>query len=180
MTRTVGWFTSLYPVLIESDPSTELGRLIKQTKEMLREIPHQGSSYGVLRYMARDAGIRSALPDIRASLCVNFLGDFDGPMTRDGWTVSGLSLGPMVSPKARRPFALALSGFVAGGKLRFSFHYNSLRLAQSNIRAFADAFLVRFRQTVEHCRARGAQEVTPSDLTYSKIGLDELEALYRD
>ncbi len=51
VSRTVGWFTSLYPLSLYGDGS-DLGVLLKRTKERLREVPRHGHGYGVLRYLA--------------------------------------------------------------------------------------------------------------------------------
>ena len=57
ISRTVGWFTTLYPVVLEI-PSGSLGRPVLQgVKEQLRRVPHRGLGYGLLRYL------RQASPD---------------------------------------------------------------------------------------------------------------------
>ena len=54
LSRTVGWFTSMYPVGLECAPGLSDGDLIKGTKEGLRGIPDKGLGYGVLRYLSGD------------------------------------------------------------------------------------------------------------------------------
>ncbi|MCK1798057.1 amino acid adenylation domain-containing protein [Streptomyces sp. XM4193] len=83
--RTVGWFTSLYPVRLRLegiDPRTALtdpeqaGRLLKSLKEQLRAVPGGGAGYGRLRYLDAHAGPRLArLP--RPEAAFNYLGRFD-------------------------------------------------------------------------------------------------------
>src|SRR5205814_631230 len=59
VSRTEGWFTSLYPVLFTlpqeagSDPSGQ-AQWIKTIKEQLRSVPHKGIEYGLLRYLNED------------------------------------------------------------------------------------------------------------------------------
>ncbi|MBD8842487.1 hypothetical protein IFU39_32510, partial [Paenibacillus sp. CFBP 13594] len=53
LSRTVGWFTTLYPVLLEGEVEDELSVTIKRVKEGLRKVPHKGFSYGALKYVAR-------------------------------------------------------------------------------------------------------------------------------
>src|SRR6185369_504086 len=60
LSRTVGWFTSIYPVLLELS-ETDAGATLKSIKEQLRAIPQRGIGYGLLRYMSRDKEIANKL-----------------------------------------------------------------------------------------------------------------------
>ncbi|TMC21727.1 MAG: amino acid adenylation domain-containing protein [Chloroflexi bacterium] len=87
VSRTVGWFTSLYPVVFilqqnggmePSDRLSQQRRWIKTIKEQLRSVPHKGVGYGLLRYLSDDPELReqlaSALP---SEVSFNYLGQFD-------------------------------------------------------------------------------------------------------
>ena len=61
LSRTVGWFTSLFPVGLDTGPidiaealagGPSVGRAIKRIKEQLRAIPGRGLGYGLLRVHA--------------------------------------------------------------------------------------------------------------------------------
>ncbi len=75
LTRTVGWFTSLFPVSLS--PAPALSASVKAIKEQLRAVPDKGLGYGVLRYLGE--------PEVRAELAAlpapritfNYLGQFD-------------------------------------------------------------------------------------------------------
>ncbi len=49
VSRTVGWFTSVYPVALEDDADPVV--LLKRTKEALRAVPNRGVGFGALRYL---------------------------------------------------------------------------------------------------------------------------------
>ncbi|OPG79861.1 non-ribosomal peptide synthetase, partial [Pseudomonas ogarae] len=51
LTRTVGWFTSVYPVRL-SPVGDDFSASIKAIKEQLRAVPHKGLGHGVVRYLA--------------------------------------------------------------------------------------------------------------------------------
>ncbi|MCP4147041.1 MAG: non-ribosomal peptide synthetase, partial [bacterium] len=58
--RTVGWFTSQYPVLLDlyhvpGDKPDNLSNTVKSVKETLRRIPNKGINYGVLKYLTTKA-----------------------------------------------------------------------------------------------------------------------------
>ena len=54
ISRTVGWFTTLYPVILDMSESANLPYLIKTVKEDLRRIPNHGIGYGILKYLTLD------------------------------------------------------------------------------------------------------------------------------
>src|SRR5690606_37156096 len=53
VTRTVGWFTSIFPVILEI-PAHSVSQVIKTVKETMRSVPRKGIGYGILKYLARD------------------------------------------------------------------------------------------------------------------------------
>ena len=76
LSRTVGWFTSIFPVFMQLADSEEPGQALMDVKEQLRKIPNRGIGYGLLRYMRQDdiAGQLRAFP--RAEVSFNYLGQF--------------------------------------------------------------------------------------------------------
>ncbi|MBD5025996.1 hypothetical protein GUF51_15010, partial [Xanthomonas citri pv. citri] len=85
ISRTVGWFTSIYPVWLDmrdsdhKDKEERLGHLIKQTKDMLHRIPHKGAGYGVLKYISKRWGSQKNSPEIS----FNYLGQFESGRTAE-------------------------------------------------------------------------------------------------
>nr|UXE44290.1 linear gramicidin synthase subunit B [uncultured bacterium] len=61
LSRTVGWFTSLYPVPLELPAGGGIGEALKSIKEQLRQVPNHGIGYGILRYLSDNTEVRSAL-----------------------------------------------------------------------------------------------------------------------
>ncbi|MDI5790331.1 condensation domain-containing protein [Bacillus licheniformis] len=59
ISRTVGWFTSQFPALIQLRHSEDIGYQIKQIKEELRHIPNKGIGYGIYRYLTEEGKRRS-------------------------------------------------------------------------------------------------------------------------
>ncbi|MEO0869325.1 MAG: condensation domain-containing protein [Cyanobacteria bacterium J06642_11] len=60
LSRTVGWFTTTYPVSFHIDTADSCVELLKSVKEQLRQVPHRGIGYGMLRYLS-DATTRQRL-----------------------------------------------------------------------------------------------------------------------
>jgi hypothetical protein len=83
LSRTVGWFTSLFPVVLDAD-EPEPRRLICSVKEQLRRIPHRGLGYGMLRFLAAEEELVPAVP---AALSFNYLGQFDAALQQGSFLV---------------------------------------------------------------------------------------------
>ncbi|PTX63162.1 non-ribosomal peptide synthase protein (TIGR01720 family)/amino acid adenylation domain-containing protein, partial [Kordia periserrulae] len=79
ISRTVGWFTSLYPLKLEV--SETIGVQLRDTKDMLREVPDGGLGYGALRYLSDTP---EAYTYSKGGILFNYLGDFDGTVSEEG------------------------------------------------------------------------------------------------
>jgi len=97
LTRTLGWFTTVYPVWVETGPidaaevragGEDVARLIKRIKEQLRRTPGEGLGYGLLRYL--NPATRPVLADLAsAQIGFNYLGRFGGPGGGDQGSAGG-------------------------------------------------------------------------------------------
>ena len=75
LSRTVGWFTTIYPVLLDVSEATNAEEMLEAVKQQLRAVPNKGIGYGLLRYMSGDAEVFTSLP--QAQVNFNYLGQFD-------------------------------------------------------------------------------------------------------
>ncbi|MEU6298341.1 amino acid adenylation domain-containing protein [Streptomyces erythrochromogenes] len=109
LSRTVGWFTTLFPVTVDPGPAAadpgdpaHLAAALKAVKEDLARVPRGGLSYGVLRHLA-DARFDAPAPQV----LFNYLGRFDAGSAGD-WELAGTTgqLGEKRDPGMRLPRAL--------------------------------------------------------------------------
>src|SRR5205807_2002677 len=78
LSQTVGWFTTIFPVLLDLEGEWEAGRALKQIKEQLRQVPGRGFGYGMLRFVHPDEQVRGTLAGLpQAQISFNYLGQFD-------------------------------------------------------------------------------------------------------
>ncbi|HJP95206.1 MAG TPA: amino acid adenylation domain-containing protein [Pyrinomonadaceae bacterium] len=78
LSRTVGWFTTIFPVLLEVSNSSAPGETLKSVKEQLRRVPNRGIGYGLLRYLRGDEAICTQLEKFpQAQVSFNYLGQLD-------------------------------------------------------------------------------------------------------
>ncbi|MGZ4123447.1 MAG: amino acid adenylation domain-containing protein, partial [Tumebacillaceae bacterium] len=78
LSRTVGWFTTLYPLHLQLEGVQQPGNRIKSVKEQLRSVPNRGFGYGVLRYLSADAETKRLLQEMpQPEVIFNYLGQLD-------------------------------------------------------------------------------------------------------
>ncbi|HEX8272303.1 MAG TPA: amino acid adenylation domain-containing protein [Longimicrobiaceae bacterium] len=178
LSRTVGWFTTVFPVRLETGRAAGPGETLKAVKEQLRSIPGRGIGYGVLRYLGDDdvaAPLRSQ-PD--AEISFNYLGHFDGaPSTPGRFRPVEQDAGPPRAPGGRRRHLLEVVGAVVGDRLELTWVYGEGAHSRATVERFARDYLDELRALVAHCMSPGAGGFTPSDFPEAELSQDELDAL---
>ncbi len=170
ISHTIGWFTALFPLLLDLGKAVDTGEQIKTIKEQFHAIPHNGLSFGVLRYLSADKTMREALKPLdKMQIIFNYLGQFDGgeegPFREaDGWQ------GPDHAPEAARLAAVEINGQISGGILTFTFSYSRELHREETIRSWAEDFIGELRGILEHCKNPQAAVKTASD--FKMAGLD--------
>ncbi|MGK9247896.1 amino acid adenylation domain-containing protein, partial [Inquilinus limosus] len=174
LSRTVGWFTSLYPVRLT--PAEDLEASLKAVKEQLRAVPNRGLGYGVLRYMGSEE-VQAALAGLPwPSVTFNYLGRFDG-VTAGAFALAAESAGRDQSEGSPLGAELVVNGRVAEGMLGLTWLYSAARHDAGTIEQLAQAFASELEALVELCSAPGAGGLTPSDVPLAGLSQAELDAL---
>ncbi|WP_130904172.1 non-ribosomal peptide synthetase [Pseudomonas sp. Sample_22] len=176
LTRTVGWFSSLFPVRLT--PTAELGASIKAIKQQLREVPGKGLGYGLLRYMG-DAAAQSALVELpQARVTFNYLGQFDQSFAEDAlFSPAKESSGAAQSADAPLPNWLSVDGQVYGGELKLDWTFSRECFDLRDIEALAIDFRAELLALIDHCLSDGAGGVTPADFPLARLSQAQLDGL---
>ncbi|MBU4630248.1 amino acid adenylation domain-containing protein [Pseudomonas sp. BF61] len=178
LTRTIGWFTSLYPVKLSAHP--DLGEAIKQVKEQLRAIPDKGIGFGVLRYLG-DAQTRerlSALPVPRITF--NYLGQFDGSFdSAEGalFVPTGEERGAEKSSETPLGNWLTINSQVYGSQLSVSWTFSDDVFPVEVIQNLANNCLHALEQLIGYCCDTDHQGATPSDFPLAGLSQAQLDTL---
>ncbi len=181
ISRTVGWFTSHYPVLLDVEPEEDPGGDLRRVKETLRRIPRHGIGFGLLRLpSAREAA--AELPSVGSGpeLSFNYLGQFDTPGSESSlFGPAAESPGPSRSPLGHRRSLLAVVARISEGELRITWRFSAHRHRLSTIEELADSYVQALGNLVRHCRQTEAG-FTPSDFGLATgLSQDELERIAR-
>ena len=110
----------------------------------------------------------------------NYLGTFAREASPELFSIRSDPIGDPVSRNANRPFELELFGLVLKGQLEFNLAYNRHRFQEQTMTVLLEFIRTELEVVMRHCREKTAPELTPADLTFPKLSLDELEALLHD
>ncbi|MFL6192597.1 MAG: amino acid adenylation domain-containing protein, partial [Thermoanaerobaculia bacterium] len=169
LSRTVGWFTSVYPVVLEAGDAGP-GEALVSARERLRAVPGRGTGYGLLRHLGDGKAARLLAAAPEAEILFNYLGQVDG--TFDGLSLlqaSTASAGPSRSPRGHRTHALEVGGIVADGRLRITLTCGSRTYAQETVERLAAAYAGALRELIRH--SRGGEEVFTTPWLQDEGGL---------
>ncbi|HET9359968.1 MAG TPA: amino acid adenylation domain-containing protein [Vicinamibacterales bacterium] len=177
VSRTVGWFTAMYPVALEWEPGNDPGASLKSIKEQLRKVPNRGIGYGLLRYLGGDAeGQLARLP--RAEMTFNYLGQVDQALpTSSRFVWAAESPGPAQSPRATRSHLLDVSGVISDGCLRLSLKFSEHLHRRETIEQLAGRVVESLRSLIRHCQSAEAGGCTPSDFPMAELDQQALDRL---
>jgi amino acid adenylation domain-containing protein/non-ribosomal peptide synthase protein (TIGR01720 family) len=173
VSRTVGWFTSTYPIVLETGPGPgwQPGKVLSRVKEQLRSIPNRGLGYGVLRHVSKDGRIRSRLSELPAAeIIFNYLGQVDQVLRKSTLLASAPETsGTAVALENRRPYVLDVSGLVVKSRLQVNWSYSDQLHRRERIEEVATRYMERLRELIDHCRSEGAGGFTPSDFPVAEM-----------
>ncbi|MEU0842433.1 non-ribosomal peptide synthase/polyketide synthase [Streptomyces sp. NPDC005962] len=177
LSRTVGWFTTQYPVAL-TVPGGGWGAVLKSVKEQLRALPRRGLSYEALAHLSAPGAPARALRDAPLpGVCFNYHGQWDSVPGDDAFTLTGETWGQDLDPDEPSTYPLDVSGVVSAGELELSWLYSDRVHDEATIRRLADAMLAALREIVGHCAEPDAGGRTPSDFPLARLdqaGVDRL------
>ncbi|SDW36840.1 non-ribosomal peptide synthase/polyketide synthase [Nitrosomonas communis] len=175
LSRTIGWFTSLFPVAL--DPKGDLGTRLKRIKECLRQVPHKGLGYGLFKYYGTEAQQRILASLPQAQVVFNYLGQFDTSFESDSlWQLASEPSGDTMDQNALQAHDLSINSHIYEGQLCLEVSYSKARYTRANMEAFIRIFLAELESVIAHC-TQGIRAVTPSDFPLLQITQDELDHL---
>ncbi|WP_280401090.1 non-ribosomal peptide synthetase, partial [Nocardia carnea] len=191
LSRTVGWFTAIFPVRFElagidieealaGGPA--LGAALKMVKEQLLAVPDKGIGYGLLRYMNRAtaAELPAQLP---GQVSFNYLGRVGTGDIPEG--MEGLGWVPAADLAAEAPYdadmpamaALDINAIVVGETLTARIGYPSTLLNAGEVREFGDLWVRALEAVARHADSAGAGGHTPSDFGSIAVSQADIERI---
>lgn len=172
LSRTVGWFTTIYPLYLESNQ--EIGTLIKSVKEQFRSVPNQGLGYGIYKYFDKVVTQTVKQSEVR----FNYLGQFQGDLNNEIFSLdtkyTGLYTDPLNRPSAKLEFNL----MVYEDCLHLELSYATEEFKKETIQLLQERFFIHLEIVLNHIKNEEEIHLTPSDFDSVDLNEEELNALF--
>jgi amino acid adenylation domain-containing protein/non-ribosomal peptide synthase protein (TIGR01720 family) len=144
LSRTVGWFTSIYPLTLHED---ERRNALQIVKDELLHTPNGGIGYGLLRYLSKDAEIHAVQTP---PICFNYLGQFDQMINEEYGVIKELTFfGPRKYQEVARSYLLEINAYIQNGKLNICWNYSKALYRSNSIARFANYLADACRSLVQ-------------------------------
>ncbi|WP_151737085.1 non-ribosomal peptide synthetase [Paenibacillus tengchongensis] len=175
ISRTVGWFTSMYPVLFQiEDQAAELDHHIKRLKEQLRYVPDKGFTYGIFKYLNNQINEGKEPKRIR----FNYLGDFDSVLRGDYFELSHAASGMDSGTGNHLTALLDITAMIVNRRLQVTVTYSKNRFAEETVHSFIHSYADKMREILNYCGEKREKEYTPSDFKGTDISQEDLDYLF--
>lgn len=171
VSRTVGWFTSMYPAYFIVDYE-EIDANIKSLKEQLRKIPNKGFNYSVLKFLNNE--FKEESKHVR----FNYLGDFNNIIDKEKFNLSNIEFG-LESDKDNSLTALIdIAAMIVNKKLKITVEYSRSRFKDETMEKFVETYIETLNLILDKCSNKDFKEFTPSDFDAVDISQEDLDALF--
>ena len=178
LSRTVGWFTTIFPVLLGVHRKAQPAETLKIVKDQLRSVPARGLGFGVLRYLCRDESAQQLSRRPRAELNFNYLGQIDQILKESSWCrVLKDSIGLTQDPREQRRYSIEITAKLADNCFTFDYYYSKNLHDRSTVTRFANEFVQALRQFITDHQPPESGSLIPSDFPLADLDHHNLRKL---
>ncbi|MEQ8168837.1 MAG: amino acid adenylation domain-containing protein, partial [Candidatus Eremiobacterota bacterium] len=172
VSRTAGWFNTVFPVHLKSPSLTDYGTVIKSVKETLRAVPDNGLSYQLLKYFSdiKEDFREDSLP----LLTFNYSGRSVLP---ENELLSTEEFFDSFSLSQMNKSLLDIKSFLSGNTLSAVFSGNGHIRSEENLKEFAHNFIDSLKEIIYHCIKPGRKYFTPSDFPLATVPQSFLDSI---
>ncbi|EMY71668.1 condensation domain-containing protein [Leptospira vanthielii] len=174
ISRTVGWFTSLYPLLFSIGDGETIDGMISIVNSKLREVKRGGAVFGMLKYLTEHLNIDFAEPE----MCFNYLGNYDEGTIDEFLVYDASSAWSSINPDSVSPFKLEIIALVLNRKLEFRVFYNSKEFNTETILRFLESIENIVKEAVVLSESFGKGKNFLSGFTVGDLDSEELDELF--
>jgi non-ribosomal peptide synthase protein (TIGR01720 family) len=178
LARTVGWFTSIFPVLLDLGKASKPLEALRAVKEQLRAVPNRGIGYGLLRYLSGREDVVDQLSSLaQAEVRFNYLGQQDRSLSSSRLFISAHDSGAEAqSLRGERGYLLNIIASVSEGQLRFNWTYSENVHARHTIERLAETTLAELRALLSEGETSDSA-YAPSDFPKAKLTQKDLNTI---
>lgn len=176
ISRTIGWFTTVYPFVLKTADTNVLTDNLIDVKESLRKIPNKGIGYGILKYLSPHY-----IPEINPSIAFNYLGDFgnnaDNKKEESILKYASEFIGLNIDARNKRDVALEVIGILVEGKLNINFRYAKEIYNTETVQKIINSYEKALIKLIEELASLDISYLTPSDLSFKEVSVEDLNRI---
>lgn len=172
VSRTIGWFTSIYPVRLSLRSGARLDASLQSIKNQLRQIPDKGIGYGLLRNQL------AGLP--QAQVLFNYLGQFDQVVAGSRlFSFASEPVGLWHHPKGKRTHLIEVLARVADGQLEVHFNFSRNVHSRATVEGIATRYYDALMELINLTSSSDAQRWSVADFPLAKLQTPELAGVLK-
>ena len=175
--RTIGWFTSHFPVVLNLEKSNDISYNLKNIKEILRKVPNKGIGYGILKYLTPKQFQKNITFKVYPEIRFNFLGQFNKNSISKDFNFSINNITISEDPQHESIFALDIYGIIIKDRLYLKFNYNKNEYKKETILKLIEITKNILLKIIKHCINKKEPEFTPADFDDKDLSQEELDSI---
>jgi non-ribosomal peptide synthase protein (TIGR01720 family) len=170
LSRTLGWFTSIYPVGFNLSSPHNLDVSIKEVKEQFRRVPEKGVTYGI-------SVLKNVISPVKTDVLFNYLGQWDNSFgTKNIFNFGFYPTGDTQSESRKQLHALEINSMIQNDVLTTNWLYTNY-LNEDNVKKMVNRFHDRFIEIVDFCDQAKNYGFTPSDFESDRLSQEDLDSI---
>lgn len=175
VTRTIGWFTAIFPFSLALVTPTNSADSIVEIKDRLRQVPERGATYGIYQYLRPENN--DLAHSSSSQILFNYLGQTDQLVANMPLFSSDYHLSAGRHPNGLRSHIWEIYALVRQQKLELHWVYSKALHRRETIEKLAKIYLEKLQSLIDHCLSAETTRVTASDFPLAKLNKKKLNKL---
>jgi non-ribosomal peptide synthase protein (TIGR01720 family) len=161
ISRTVGWFTTIFPVELDPSRGHTTSAALMRTRSQMRRIPHHGIGYGVFRYLCDDSAGSAKLRALpKAEVSFNYLGQVDQTLTGSfRFKPAREYSGPSRTNTGERAHLIDITARVVEGEFKATWTYSENLHDRATIDQLARSFIIELEAIIDCAISQPTSEI---------------------
>lgn len=179
LSRTTGWFTTHYPLLLDLGEAGDSDESLRYVKQRLRAVPTNGIGYGILKYLTPDQEVISSLLALPyPQISFNYLGQFDQVLGGSSlFQLASESCGAFRSADCSRDCLIDIIALVVRGQLRIDCVYSANHYDPVTIETLMHNFIKSLQELIENRQLLRTSHYTPADFPLADLNDEKLSKI---
>jgi bacitracin synthase 3 len=171
LSRTIGFFTNLFPVILELPKTNNMSHIIKVVENILDTVPDNGIGYGILKYITPLYLKKELNYYLNPEIGFNYLGELGHSDNRysDKFVEPDFKIKRNISDELVRPYSLEVIGSIIEGKFELNFFYNTFEYKRETIIRLTELFKKSVRDILNFTHKKERICENEVNRTYNKL-----------